>query len=97
MFPSAGTETPQKNLRTELNKITSTTYSAQGLRTIIMQKQQAVKSRYGRGSGAIVLIKPTTASYYANIVNTLDEMQICGIKTYVLMEATPTELNKMSE
>jgi len=34
----------------------------------------------------IVIIKPTNESIYNNLVNTLDEMQICGIQKYAVVE-----------
>ena len=50
---------------------------------------------YGSDSGMIVLIKPAPVSTYANVVNALDEMLICGIKTYILEDASTDELSKL--
>jgi biopolymer transport protein ExbD len=36
--------------------------------------------------GQVVIIKPTAESTYENLVNALDEMQICSIGTYALVE-----------
>lgn len=38
--------------------------------------------------GQVVIIKPTDASTYKNLVDVLDEMQICSIGTYAIVELT---------
>jgi len=63
------------------------------MRDAIIQKKNLLKDNYGTDSGMIVLIKPTTASTYVDVVNALDEMLICNIKTYVLMDVRIEELN----
>jgi len=42
--------------------------------------------------GVIVLIKPTDASKYKNLVDMLDEMKVTGIKSYAIVDVTPEEL-----
>jgi biopolymer transport protein ExbD len=69
----------------------STNYSAAGLRAIIRQKMEEVKKKYGSDNGMIVLIKPTDAASYRNIIAVLDEMQINNVKKYVLMEPSAEE------
>ena len=41
----------------------------------------------GKG-GQVVVIKPTDASTYNNLVDVLDEMQICSISTYAIVDMT---------
>lgn len=41
--------------------------------------------------GQVVLIKPTDESSYENLVDALDEMQICSIGTYALVEMTEAD------
>jgi biopolymer transport protein ExbD len=69
-----------------------TTYAASGIRTVISQKIQAVQKKFGPGETPVVIIKPTAASSYKNLVDVLDEMLICDIKKYVLTDADPAEI-----
>jgi biopolymer transport protein ExbD len=41
--------------------------------------------------GLIVLIKPSNASNYGDLVGVLDEMAICKISTYAVVDITPEE------
>ena len=66
------------------------------MRSVILQKKNNIKTKYGSDSDMVVLIKPTPDATYANIIDALDEMQICTIKTYVLMDADKNELKKLS-
>jgi len=67
------------------------------LRSALMQKKNEIRIRYGSDSGIIVLIKPTPHATYSNVVDALDEMQICAVKTYLLMDPDKTELEKIHE
>lgn len=73
---------------TAINNISITTYAANGLRHIILQKQKALGS-YAKEM--VVLIKPTKQASYGNVVDVLDEMQINGVTKYVLMELDGSE------
>lgn len=42
--------------------------------------------------GEVVIIKPTDKSTYENLVDALDEMQICSIGTYAIVDVTPGDL-----
>ena len=43
--------------------------------------------------GLIVIIKPTKKSTYRNLVDILDEMAICGVETYAIVnDITPKEI-----
>ena len=46
------------------------------------------KAKDANGEGQVVIIKPTVASTYENLVNVLDEMQICSIGTYAIVDMT---------
>jgi biopolymer transport protein ExbD len=85
-------------------KLDSTDYSAEGLRKVILDKMDAVKSQFGmdeyedaktlekkQRSFTTVLIKPSETSRYKNVVDALDEMSITGVKFYVLMDIATTE------
>jgi biopolymer transport protein ExbD len=76
-----------------LKNIHSTDFSSRGLREIIRKKKAEVQHRYGDGNETVVLIKPTPAASYANVVDALDEININIIKRYVLMDATEDEIS----
>lgn len=67
------------------------------LRNVILEKKAAIRNAYGTDTGMVVLIKPTSASTYADVIHALDEMLICNIKTYVLMDAGDDELKMINE
>ncbi len=67
------------------------------IRSSVFQKKQELQQRFGSDSGIIVLIKPTENATYENIVNALDEMLICSVKTYVLMDATKEEIKAIEK
>lgn len=47
-----------------------------------------VKQKWKDPNELVVLIKPTAAASYKNVINVLDEMTIGAVKRYVLMEPT---------
>jgi biopolymer transport protein ExbD len=65
--------------------------STKGLRDVITQKQLLVEKKFGKKSETIILIKPSTQSNYKNIVSTLDEMLICNITRYMILNTTAYE------
>ena len=67
--------------------------SDNSLRTIIMKKKKEVGEKFNDPNELIVLIKPTEAATYENIVNTLDEMTINEVKTYVFMDPSAEEIS----
>lgn len=71
--------------------------STTALRNAILEKKAEIKNRFVTGSGMVVLIKPAPASTYADVVGTLDEMLICDVKTYVLMDISDAELNVINQ
>ena len=88
-------------------RLDSTGYMSSGLRRIILNKKNRVFQQWGdesrpdsRHAGAskqvsrlTVLIKPTAAASYKNVVDALDEMRICGIARYVLLDVSAAELD----
>jgi len=88
-------------------KLDSTDYSAEGLRQVILNKMDKVKGQFGTetfkkknkdgveertdGSFINVLIKPTKDSRYKNLVDALDEMAICKVRYYVILDVSPLE------
>lgn len=79
-----------------------------GLRAVILDKmtrlqQQAGMQTYAdpktgeikHGSFVNVLIKPCKDSRYKNLVDALDEMNICHVRYYCILEPIATELAKI--
>jgi hypothetical protein len=48
-------------------------------------------------TATIVLIKPTEVSSYGNLINILDEMKICSIGRYALIDVTDYDKNLISK
>lgn len=70
---------------------TATDFSSTGLRSVLLDLNRSV------GEELVVLIKPTEKSKYKNVVDALDEMNICNIKRYALVDITEPELKKVRE
>jgi biopolymer transport protein ExbD len=82
----------------------STDFSADGLRKTILNKMDKVKNQWGmedytdhktneprKGSFINVIIKPTKDSRYKNLVDALDEMAICKVRYYVILDVSKLE------
>ena len=79
------------------NEIHQTGYSTyEGIGKLIRQKQKEIdasgKFKQGR-NGMMIIIKPTTASSYKNIVDLLDEIMINDVRKYAIVEPATEELN----
>ena len=59
----------------------TTDYSAAGLRTLLMKKKAAAKAI---NRDAILIIKPGATSLFKNLINIIDESNICMYKRYYL-------------
>lgn len=66
--------------------VKASNFSKDGIRTVLQEKNRTVKN-------LIVLIKASDEATYKNMVDALDEMNICGIKRYALVDITPTDLD----
>lgn len=75
----------------DLNSLKNLGSDSKAIRATIFEKQNTIRNKYGSDSGIVVLIKPTNESTYKDVVNMLDEMLICSVKTYVLMNADSNE------
>ncbi len=75
--------------RHQWEKFANNKYDLQnGLGKIIREKQKAL----GIAKDELMLmIKPTDASTYNNIINLLDEVQINAIKKYAILKLSPEE------
>ena len=86
-------------------KLDSTDYSAEGMRKVILDKMKRVRDVYpddekedAKNPGQMkkisrtnVIIKPTKQSRYKNIVDAFDEMKICNVAMYVLLDISEQE------
>lgn len=86
-------------------KLDSTDYSAEGLRRVILENKDRVKSEHGEEekddpknpgqkkmvSKLNVIIKPTKEARYKNLVDAFDEMKITNVALYVLLEISKQE------
>lgn len=60
-------------------------FSKNGIRKIILEKNRSV-------ADLVVLIKATSEAKYRNVVDILDEMNICNVKRYALVDISPLDL-----
>ncbi|MFN0016019.1 MAG: ExbD/TolR family protein [Saprospiraceae bacterium] len=88
-------------------KLDSTDYSAEGLRKVILDKKDRVKTQHGdvekddpknpgqkkKVSKLNVIIKPTKDSRYKNLVDAFDEMKITNVALYVLLDISDQEMD----
>lgn len=86
-------------------KLDSTDYSAEGMRKVILEKKDRVKAQWGEDekddpknpgqkkidSKLNVVIKPTKDSRYKNLVDAFDEMKICNVARYVMLDISKQE------
>ena len=74
-------ETPEPN-----GKPTDAVYGRSGLRKEILKRVISVPQATGdKDKGLIVIIKPSKKSTYRNLVDILDEMAICKVPTYAIV------------
>jgi hypothetical protein len=69
-----------------------TDYSAEGLRSVLLNEKLIVQKIFGDPLETVVLIKPTDNSAYKNMIDVFDEMRINNITRYVLMDASKYEM-----
>lgn len=73
-----------------IEPLTETNYSADGIRKVLLDRNMTIQDM-------VVLIKPTDGSTYKNVVDILDEMNICNIKRYALVDITPDDLEEIQK
>ncbi|MFN8251627.1 MAG: biopolymer transporter ExbD [Ferruginibacter sp.] len=69
----------------------NTTFNAEGLRALLMDKKQRVKSIRGNEDELALIIRPSDKSTYKNFVDVLDEVHITGIKRYFIDDISAGE------
>lgn len=73
---------------------------SEGLRKIIMQKQQQldIARKKGEGrNGLMLVIKPATGASYKNLVDVLDEITISIVKKYAVVKISPEEVKWLQD
>jgi biopolymer transport protein ExbD len=81
----------------QLNNIKNIGNNIIAIREAVIKKKDEIRNYYGNDSGMTVLIKPTKTSTYADVINTLDEMIICNVKTYMLIDVNTSELKAIGQ
>ena len=78
---------------------TDAQYGRNGLRKEILKRVASVPQVTGdKDKGLIVIIKPSKKSTYRNLVDVLDEMAICKVPTYAIVnEITDEEMKLVDE
>lgn len=83
---------------------TDAVYGKNGIRKEILKRVKSVEEycktrpNFKKGDGLIVIIKPTKKSTYRNLVDILDEMAICDVPTYAIVnDITPEEQKLVDE
>jgi biopolymer transport protein ExbD len=71
-----------------IEPLTETNFSSEGIRKALLEKNSTIKDM-------VVLIKPTDEANYKNVVDILDEMNICNIKRYALVDITTDDLEEI--
>jgi len=73
-------------------------YGKNGIRKELIRIDKIIQNQNGHNEKrAIVIIKPSKKSNYGNLVDILDEMAICNIPTYaVLNDFTPDEVKLLA-
>lgn len=83
------------------NQVFKTSFSTlQGIGKVIRQKQSDIvaSKKFTDGSkGLMLLIKPTSASVYKNVIDALDEIMINDVRKYALVEPEKEELEYLKK
>jgi len=78
------------------------TYGKDGIRKDLLEKIKSVPlatrtTKHPNGEDLIVIIKPSKKSNYKNLVDILDEMAICKVKVYAIVDITSQEEKLLEE
>ncbi len=80
-----------------LEPVHKQTYGKNGVRKEILEKIKSVPVTMGDPKkGLIVLIKASKKSTYKNLVDILDEMAICKVPTYAIVDMTKEEADAVN-
>lgn len=92
----------------DLEHIMTTDFSQEGLRKLILHKKSQVEGIYGlqtyedpktgelkKGTPLNIIIKPLKYARYKNLVDALDEMAICQIRYYSVLDPSDEEMQQI--
>jgi biopolymer transport protein ExbD len=80
-------------LETPIDAPKTISYGKEGIRQDILSRVKSVPNVTGDPKkGLIVIIKPSKKSTYRNLVDILDEMAICKVPTYAIVDITKEEV-----
>jgi hypothetical protein len=68
-------------------------FSRSGLREIVKKRQIEVGKKWQDPQDLFVMIKPSAGSNYRNLVDVLDEMAICKVSRYAILD----EFNELDQ
>jgi len=86
-------ESPEPN-----GKPTDAQYGKNGIRQEILKRVVSIPQVTGdKNKGLIIIIKPSKKSNYRNLVDILDEMAICNVPTYAIVNDIAPEEKKLFE
>lgn len=71
--------------------VLETGYSPEQIRKVLVDKKYKVAQVRGSTEAFILIIKPTVASSFKNLVDITDEAKICDIKRYYIDEIKPAD------
>ncbi len=69
--------------------VKETDYSSTGIRAVLQDNNNSIDK-------LVVLVKPEITSTYENLVDILDEMEICGVSRYALVDITDEDREILS-
>lgn len=92
----------------DMERMDSTFFDGDGLRRVILQKKDKVEAQWGlqwftdpktgeqlQGSHLNVIIKPAKNARYKNLIDALDEMAICQVRYYCVLDVSDEEAARM--
>ena len=70
-------------------EVKKTDYSSTGIREVLQANNQSIDK-------LVVLVKPDVTSTYENLVDVLDELEICGVSRYALVDISEDDREILS-
>lgn len=77
--------------------IKSVGYGKQELRKLLLDEKRKNTPKSNAQSELKILIKPTNESRYQNLIDIVDELNVCGINRYAITDITTEEIAMVGE
>lgn len=68
-------------------------FGKDGLRSVLQEELVEAKRNFKKD--LIVLVKPSDRSSYKNLVDVLDELEITGVKKYMIVDTSPADITRL--